>query len=219
MFAFFLVCTGAKDYQFKLYRNIPQMQYAVFACSNQILHMASWLTYDALPYILSYRSVHVLWPSTLLSNGCFDVLDVKVVLVVLELLGQLGTELEIRDWELVNSVTEPSCLTKSKLEAIGFARRKTLILVCLFRTKWFASCMWMIPCYIPRRWSTLMKLSKSWDNKRWTLKLKGKFWDSLVCILRGTSWMVQFLWLSCYSSSKCVLLLVRSFSSWSLTPS
>jgi hypothetical protein len=34
-----------------------------------------------------------------------------VVLVVLELLGPLVTELEIRDWELANSVTELSCLT------------------------------------------------------------------------------------------------------------
>jgi hypothetical protein len=87
------------------------MQYAVFACSHQILYMAARRTYAALPYILSYRSVHILWPSALLSNGCFDVLDLTVVLVVLEPLGLLETELEIRDWELVNSVTDPSCLT------------------------------------------------------------------------------------------------------------
>jgi hypothetical protein len=59
--------------------------------------MAALLTYAALPYILFYRSVHVLWPPTLLSNGCFDVLDLTVVLVVLELLGLLEIELEIRD--------------------------------------------------------------------------------------------------------------------------
>jgi hypothetical protein len=42
-----------------------------------------------------------------------DILDLTVVLVVLELQGLLETELEIRDWELVISVTEPSCLTSS----------------------------------------------------------------------------------------------------------
>jgi hypothetical protein len=44
-------------------------------------------------------------------NGCFDVLELTVVLVVLELLGLLRTELEICDWELVYSVMEPSCST------------------------------------------------------------------------------------------------------------
>jgi hypothetical protein len=40
-------------------------------------------------YLIFYPTevVHVLWPSVLLSNGCFDVLDLTVVLVVLELLG------------------------------------------------------------------------------------------------------------------------------------
>jgi hypothetical protein len=49
----------------------------------------------------------------LLSNGFFDVLDLTVVLVVLGLLGLLVAEMELRDWELVNSVTESSCLKSS----------------------------------------------------------------------------------------------------------
>jgi hypothetical protein len=51
----------------------------------------------------------------LLSNGFFDNLDLTVSLAVLELLGPLETGLEIHDSilirELVNSVTELSCLT------------------------------------------------------------------------------------------------------------
>jgi hypothetical protein len=68
----------------------------------------------------------VLWLPALLSSSCFDILDLTVSLVVLELLGPLETGLEIGDSvlirELVNSVTELSCLTEAHEECFTLMR-------------------------------------------------------------------------------------------------
>jgi hypothetical protein len=59
----------------------------------------------------SYRSTQAAWLPALFSNGCFDILDLTESVDMLESPRLVVTVLAASDWDLVNSVTELSCLT------------------------------------------------------------------------------------------------------------
>jgi hypothetical protein len=121
--------------QFNLYRHITQKQYPVVAVptkSCRELHDWSYLgviccmsdlcsvffLLDLVPYVLHIlhtASTQATWLPALFSNSCFDVLDLTESVDMLDSPGLVVTVPAASDWDLVNSVTELSCLTHYKL--------------------------------------------------------------------------------------------------------
>jgi hypothetical protein len=98
------------------------------ACQTCAVFSSIWILFRVFRIsciqLGSYRSTQAAWPPALFSSGCFDVQDLTESVDMLESPGFVVTVLSASDCDLVNSVTELSCLTSS------FQHGKVPFLIC-----------------------------------------------------------------------------------------